>query len=350
MAKNKFNILNARITFKNVPMHKITNYSFKDISVASESFKKVNGVSECIIIQTASRVEIFLVSKSEYFAIEKIKEIWTSLTELEQIDIDHWDQTLEVYMNTDVYRNLLRLASGIESVVVGKEEIFDEIKNMSSSAKQAGNSGKILDKLFDSCIRIATNIRNSTGIGVGVTSIGDIAVNLAEEKIGKIGSKKILLIGTGETAAMVAKCLNKKGHTFDVVSMSIERATGFSKTLGGTPVNFEDVIGFPKHDLVLVATTADYFIVSAKDMKKSMKNKKSGLMILDLSDPRAVELQVGMIPKIKAVFRDELSELDEESGGRRKKISTVEESISKEVPILEESMKQLKEGRMITAN
>ena len=56
MAKNKFNILNARITFKNVPIHKITNYSFKDISTASESFKKINGVSECIIIQTASRV------------------------------------------------------------------------------------------------------------------------------------------------------------------------------------------------------------------------------------------------------------------------------------------------------
>ena len=222
MAKNKFNILNARITFKNVPIHKITNYSFKDISTASESFKKINGVSECIIIQTASRVEIFLVSKSEYFAVEKIKEVWTSLTELEQIDIDHWDQTLEVYMNTDVYRNLLRLASGIESVVVGKEEILDEIKNMSSSAKQAGNSGKVLDKLFDSSIRIATDIRNSTGIGIGIKSIGDIAVNLAEEKVGNIGSKKILLIGTGETAAMVAKCLNKQNHGFDVASMSIE--------------------------------------------------------------------------------------------------------------------------------
>ena len=350
MAKNKFNILNARITFKNVPVHKITNYSFKDISTASESFKKINGVSECIIIQTASRVEIFLVSKSEYFAVEKIKEVWTSLTELEQIDIDHWDQTLEVYMNTDVYRNLLRLASGIESVVVGKEEILDEIKNMSSSAKQAGNSGKILGKLFDSSIRIATDIRNSTGIGIGIKSIGDIAVNLAEEKAGNIGSKKILLIGTGETAAMVAKCLNKQNHGFDVVSMSIERATGFSKTLGGNPVNFEDVIGFSKHDIVFVATTADYFIVTAKDMKKSMKKKKSGIMILDLSDPRAVELQVGMIPKIKALFRDEISELDDESGARRKKASTVEEAISKEVPILEESMKQLREGSIITAN
>jgi glutamyl-tRNA reductase len=99
-------------------------------------------------------------------------------------------------MNTDVYRNLLRLASGIESVVVGKAEILDEIKNMSSSAKQAGNSGKILDKLFDSSIRIATDIRNSTGIGIGIKSIGDIAVNLAEEKVGNIGSKKILYFYT----------------------------------------------------------------------------------------------------------------------------------------------------------
>ena len=81
-----------------------------------------------------------------------------------------------------------------------------------------------------------------------------------------------------------------------------------------------------------------------------MKKRKSGIMILDLSEPRAVELQVGMIPKIKAVFRDELSELDEESGARRKKASTVEEAIGKEVPILEESMKQLKAGHIITAN
>ena len=149
---------------------------------------------------------------------------------------------------------------------------------------------------------------------------------------------------------MVAKCFNKQNHGFDVASMSIERATSFSKTLGGNPVNFEDVIGFSKHDIVFVATTADYFIVTAKDMKKSMKKKKSGIMILDLSDPRAVELQVGMIPKIKALFRDEISELDDESGARRKKASTVEEAISKEVPILEESMKQLKEGRIITTN
>ena len=68
-------------------------------------------------------------------------------------------------------------------------ELLDEIKNMSSSAKQAGNSGKILGKLFDSSIRIATDIRNSTGIGIGIKSIGDIAVNLAEEKVGNIGSK-----------------------------------------------------------------------------------------------------------------------------------------------------------------
>jgi len=99
MAKNKFNILNARITFKNVPVHKITNYSFKDISTASESFKKINGVSECMIIQTASRVEIFLVSKSEYFAVEKIKEVWTSLTELEQID---YKQIRKIFLQPEI--------------------------------------------------------------------------------------------------------------------------------------------------------------------------------------------------------------------------------------------------------
>jgi len=356
MGKNDFNIVNVRVTFKNLPIHKLERFAFKDITAACESFKKISGVSECIIIQTNSRIEVFTVnnlekgevpdvrrSEGKNLVINKIKETWVSLTELEQYDLDHLDQILEAYMDTDVYLHLLRLASGLESIIVGDEKILEDIKTSTSGAKQAKVSGRILNKLFDSAIRIATRIRDSTGISKGVISIGDIAVKTAEDYAGLNGTKHVLLIGTGETAAMVAKSLNKKGYAFDISSMTIERATGFSKILGGKPVKFEDVLtGFDKFDIIFVATTADYFLITYDRIRIVMENKKKGTMILDISDPRAVDENVSTFPGTKLMFRDQITETEERNLLERKeKVRAVEKMISKEVPILEATMKRL---------
>ncbi|MGI0064656.1 MAG: glutamyl-tRNA reductase, partial [Nitrosopumilaceae archaeon] len=227
-------------------------------------------------------------------------------------------------------------------IVVGREEILDEIKESISNAKQAKTAGKVLDKLFDTSIRIASRIRDSTEISKGTISIGDIAIKTVEEKIG-ISGKHVLLIGTGETAAMVATSLNKKNITFDVTSLTIERATGFSKILGGKPVQFEDVLsGFDKFDIVFVATTADYFLINYDKLKMVMQNKKKGTMILDISDPRAVDEKVSTFPGMKLMFRDQVSEMYEEDAQARKgKVPAVEEMISKEVPIIDATMKRL---------
>ena len=137
----------------------------------------------------------------------------------------------------------------------------------------------------------------ATGIGDNVTSLGDLAVKIAEENAGIDKKKHILLIGTGEAAARVAKALNKKGHPFDVTSMTLDRATGFSKTLGGNPIDFADVFpGFDKFDIVFVATTADYFLIQYEHIKRIVENKKKGVLILDISEPRAVADKVSTIP------------------------------------------------------
>ena len=161
MTQVSFDVMNARVTFKNIPLHTLSKFTFKDVQAACEAFKKIPGVDECIIIQTASRVEIFTVSNTETddspdarrsegkaLVLNQIKDTWVSLSSLEQIDIDHFDQTLEVYKGDDVYLHLLRLASGLDSVVVGKQEIFDEIVQLLANAKSTGVSGKILNKLF----------------------------------------------------------------------------------------------------------------------------------------------------------------------------------------------------------
>jgi glutamyl-tRNA reductase len=245
--------------------------------------------------------------------------------------------------NKDAYEHLLKLTSGLESLVVGEEQIIGQVKESISVARQSKASGKRLNKLFDRSIRIGTRIRNSTGIGRGGISLGSMAVKLAEENVDDIKSKHVLLIGTGEAATMVAKSLKKRGYAFNVTSRTLERSTGFSQTLGGKPIKFEDVLsGFNNYEVIFVATTAPYFLVSFDRMKNGMKNKKSGTMILDLSNPRTVDEKVATIPGIKLMNIDQIAEMiDKNMKNRRGKISAVENIISEEVPIIEATMKRL---------
>ncbi|MGI0056461.1 MAG: glutamyl-tRNA reductase [Nitrosarchaeum sp.] len=356
MSEINFDVINARVTFKNVPLHTLSRFRFKDLKIACETFKKIPGVTECIIIQTASRIEIFTVSNLETgdtpdgrrtegksLVLNQIKKTWESISELEQIDIDHFDQILEVYKSNDVYLNLLRLACGLDSLVVGKEEILNEIKASLSHAKQINVSDSILNKLFESVIRIATRIRETTGISKDVISLGDVAVKIVDEKTGLDAKKRILLIGTGEPAAMVAKTLNKKGYAFDVTSKTIERSTGFSKILNGKPISFEDVLtGFDKYDIIFVATTSDYFLITFDRIKLIMEEKKKGTLILDLSDPRTVNEDITALSGIKLLFRDQIAEIYEENvKSRTGMVPAVEKIIEKEVPILEATMKRI---------
>ena len=356
LSKVSFDVMNARITYKNIPLHSLSKFTFKDVIAASEEFKKITGVDECIIIQTASRIEIFLVSNVETsdspdarrpegrtLVLNQIKDTWIPLSSLDQNDIDHFDQTLEVYKGDDVYLHLLRLASGLDSPVVGKQEVFHEIVASFAQAKSAGTSGKILNKLFESVIRLSTRMRDTTGIAKDVISLGDVAVKLVDEKAGLDAKKKVLLIGTGGPAAMVAKTLKIKDINFDVTSRTIDRATGFTTLLGGNPIEFDEVLsGFDKYDIIVVATTCDYFLITYDGIRLVMEDKKKGTLILDLSDPRTVDERITVLPGIKLLFRDQIYEIYEENVKARAGIvPAVEKIITKEVPVLSATMKRL---------
>jgi len=366
--------MNARITFSNVPLHKLANFSFKDVTAACKSFMENAGASECLIVQTSNRIEVFTVGgvqsgevsdarrnfetdgspakmQGKKLNVSKILSTWSSLTDMDQFDLDHWDQTLEIYKDVDVYEHLLRLACGLESLVVGKGEIVEELEKAISIAKEAKTSGKILDKLFDSTFRVATTIRNSTGIDKDIVTMGDRAVKLAEESIDNVSSKKILLIGTGETAGLVAKTLNKNNYPFDVTSMTVERAIGFSKTLGGKPIDFKDVMtGFDKFDIIFVATTADTFLIRFKKIEKIMKNKKKGTLIMDLSEPRTVDELIATIKGIKLVNPAQINEMIAENTKKRlNAVSSVEGKIDEEIPVIEATLKRISGESLVNA-
>src|SRR3970282_2523184 len=154
-----------------------------------------------------------------------------------------------------------------------------------TAARQAKFSGERLNTLFDKAIQIGTRVRNSTGISRGGISVGSMAVKLAEENVDNLKTKRILLIGTGEAASLVAKSLKKRGIEFLVTSRTFERSKAFAETVGGKPTKFEAALAsFKKVDVLFVATVAPYFLVTYDRVKDAMQSKKAGMMILDLSN------------------------------------------------------------------
>ena len=332
------NIINARVTFRNSPIHILEQFTIKDVNGAYEQFKKYSGLEECVIIQTCNRIELFGKSKNQ--EVDKIKKTWASLSGLEE---EVFDENMEIEENQNALHHLLKLTSGLDSMVLGEEQILGQIKNSITSAREQKASGQHLNTLFDKAIRIGTRIRNTSGIGKGGISVGSMAVKLAEENIDELKTKKTLLIGTGEVSTLVAKSLQRRGYAFNVTSRTLSRSQTFCETMGGTPIKFEDVLsGFNNYDVIFVATTAPYFLVTFERIIEAMKEKKTGMMILDLSNPRTVDEKVATIGGVKLMNLDQIAEMVEKNmNARLNKVKTVENIISEEVSILEASMKRL---------
>jgi len=331
-------IINARVTFRKSQIHMLERFTFRDLDSAYQSFMKHSGLQECVILQTCNRVELFGCGDST--DIERIKKTWASVAGLEE---NAFKENLEICKDTEAYEHLLKLTSGLDSLVVGEEQILGQVKESISDARELRASGNNLNTLFEKAIRVGTRVRRATGIGRGSISIGSMAVKLAEENIDDLKSKHILLIGTGEAASLVAKSLKKRGIDFTVTSRTFERSKSFVETSGGKPVKFEDAIAnFKSVDVLFVATIAPYFLVTYDRIKEAMESRNNGILIMDLSNPRTVDERVATIKKIKMMNLDQIAEMvDKNMRTRMGVVSSAEKIINEELPVVEAAMKRL---------
>ena len=334
----KNEIINARVTFRKSPIHVLERFTFNDLTNAYSSFRDNSGLNECVILQTCNRVEVFGIGNKT--DIEKIKKTWASLAGLEE---NAFLDNLEYSKGKDVFHHLLNLTSGLDSMVLGEEQILGQIKNSITNARENKWSSEHLNTLFDKTIRVGTRIRNSTGISKGSISVGSMAVKLAEENVDDMKSKQILLIGTGEAAALVAKSLKRRGYAFSVSSRTIQRSESFSKTVGGIPVDFNEILtGLGRYDIVFVATSAPYFVITFERIQEALKRKSGGIMLLDLSNPRTVDEKVAELNNIKLMNIDQIAEMvDKNMRSRVGQKNTAEQIINEELPVVEASMKRL---------
>ncbi len=334
-------IINARVTYRNAPMHLLEKFTFKDIDKAHRHFLEKAVFDECVILQTCNRVEIFGAAKKD-IQEHRLLEEWVCASGLSQNDVD----SIEINRGKEAVVHLMRLASGLESLVIGEDQILGQVRRAFEYSRAHRYASINLAVVFDRALKAGSRIRAATGINKGNVSIASVAVNLAEDYFEDLKNKTILLIGTGEAASLVAKVLKRRDVNFMIASRVPERAHAFAETVAGVPIAFDAALEIlPTVDVIFTATVAPYRLITYERIDNAMTSKKgsSSMMVFDLSNPRTVDERVATIRGVKLINMDQIAELAAKNMRTRvKEVNSAEKLINDEMKSFDTIMKRMK--------
>ena len=298
-------------------------------------------VEECAVLKTCNRVEVYVVSpKGSKVLFDFAKHMKVSSRIVDFLD------------HEESLRHLLRLTCGLESMIVGEDQILGQVKELYALAKKAETTGKILDTAFSKAIQVGKRIRNETGINKGSVSIGSAAVELAENTLGGLNGKTVMVIGAGEMGTLVAKALaNKNIKVIYVANRTLERAEALACELNGRAVNYEAIEQFIlKSDVVISATSAPHFVLTHELMSHVMEERKKDIMLVDIGNPRNIEGSVGEIPDVRLFNIDNLKSISDANLAKRKEeAGKAEVLIEEELELLKKQYKRQQADRIISA-
>lgn len=336
---------NARITYKKAPIHLLERFTFKNVNTAYARFREIAPDSECVILQTCNRVEIFL-SSAETQDEQKILDIWSAVTGLSKVDLS---DNVEISFGQEAILHLLRLTSGLDSLVIGEDQILGQVRRSFEFSRCNGHSSSNLSLIFTKALKTGSKVRTTTRLNKGNVSIGSVAVGIAENYFDDLKSRSILIIGSGEGASLVAKSLRQREVRFMITSRTLERAKSFADTAGGYPIAFESALsGLTGYDIVFVSTTAPYFLITYERISKAMSTRNKGMLVFDLSNPRTVEDQISTIKGIKLINMDQIAEIAENNLKLRKnEITSAEKIIDKEAKSFVDILKSKRVEQLI---
>jgi glutamyl-tRNA reductase len=277
------------------------------------------------------------VSQSTDFG--RLIDGWASAADLSESEFQN---VVEISSDKDVALHLLKLAAGLDSLVIGEDQILGQVKRAFEYSRSRQHVGSHLSVLFEKAIKVGSRIRTDTALNKGSVSIGSMAVNLANEYFDDLKTKKILIIGSGEGASLIAKSLKLRNIDFVVTSRTYQRAKSFTDAVSGIPIPFEKAIEeFHNLELIFVSTVAPYYLVTYERIIKAMVGRKKALMIFDLSNPRAVDERVASIKKVKLINMDQIAEVVEKNiHARRNEIQSAERIVDMEMKSVDALMRR----------
>ena len=292
-------------------------------------------ISEHVVIKTCNRIEVYIVSIKKEDVLKKI---------LKNCQVTQ--KIVQFHNHNESLLHLLKLSSGIESMIVGEDQILGQIRDQYLFAKKKGTTGKILELAFNKAIQVGKRVRNETNINKGSVSIGSAAVDLAEEILGTLKNKNILVIGAGEIGTLVAVALARKNlNAIYIANRTIEKAKILANKLGGQAVYYTDKLKYISvSDVVICAASAPHLIIT----EKMMHNINRNILIIDITNPKTVEESVSNIKGISLYTIENLQQVAKKNLAIRKKEAKIaEELIKKEFLLLKAQYKKQKANLII---
>lgn len=265
---------------------------------------KINGsLSEVVLISTCNRVEIYGVTPKVNGNVHRLFQHLSAST----VDFSPY---LYFKEGPEAVHHLFSVASGLDSMVIGETEITGQIKQAYQAAQQAKLTGRVLNRVFQTALQTAKEIRTVTGIGRGATSVGSVAVELAERIFDRdLSDKTVMIIGAGKMGEACVRHLNKKGARSVLVSnRSFERAELLAQEFGGRAIRFDDCLAaMTEADIVVSSTGCPHTILHRQEVAQVMNARRNRpLVLIDIAVPRDIAADVQQLGNVYLYDVDDL--------------------------------------------
>lgn len=289
--------------------------------------------SECVLVSTCNRTEVYgLLPPDRPVDDRELRKFMIAFKKAApEVQPDHF----AVLSAGNAVHQLFRVASGIDSMVIGDIQILSQVKDAFSLAREAGALGPVTDRLMQIALRVGKRVRTETSICEGAVSVSYAAVELASKIFSDLGRKSVLLIGAGETGELTLKHFVSKGiGSARIANRTREKAEALAASLGGSVVDFDDLASAAGLvDIVVTSVTSPGHILLAGEIQKSMRRRGNlPLIIIDIGVPRNVDPAARRIENVFLYDIDSLQTMVDRNLERRK------EEIPKVNAIIREEM------------
>ena len=282
-------------------------------------------IHEAAIVSTCNRTELYCGVDSA--DAEAIIDWFRHYHNLDACDVDPYIYT---HADTDAVQHILRVASGLDSLVLGEPQILGQIKDAYAIASEAGTIGRQLNRLFQHTFSVAKQVRTDTAIGASPVSVAFAAVSLAKQIFADLSEHTALLIGAGDTIELVARHLKEQGvKNIIVANRTVERAQSLAEQFDGKAIALADM---PEHlveaDIIISSTASQLPILGKGAVERALKLRKHRPMFMvDIAVPRDIEPEVNSLNDVYLYTVDDLQEVIEEGLQSREEAAQQAEDI-----------------------
>lgn len=288
--------------------------------------------SEAVSITTCNRTELYLLlQEPDSRAMQRLTGI---IARHGSVDPDELAVASRCQTDEAAIRHLFRVASGLDSAILGEPQILGQVRDAMLEAHDQGTSGPALERLFQRALATGKRARSRTGISRGAGSISHAAVKLAQDTVGNLSDKRAVTIGLGEMGCLVARNLYANGvGSIDVCNRTMERAEITASEIGGRAIPWSDLESAVRSaDIVITATGSEDYVLTLDHLRPTNCYDSTPTLIIDISVPRNVDPQVDSLPHVRLFDIDALHAVQTQGiEQRRSEIPKVEAIIHEEL-------------------